>query len=156
MKLFNNETATDLEKLNNVVAVSLDDIKAEIDQIVDNFDIDNVRPERLNIIGNMLGYKLGRETDPDFKRRSLKTAIDFYKSKGTPESIRILFFTLGFDVEVIPLWTADFQEQIEIAAPYIRVATPVLKHVFAPGYYDVHVLNPDEQGGVLVGAVQFL
>lgn len=155
MKLFDSETATDLEALNNVIAVSLDDLKAEIDQIVDNFDIDNAKAARLNIIGNLLGYKLGRETDPDFQRRSLKTAIDFYKAKGTPDSIKILFYTLGFDVEVIPLWSADFQEQILIEPPYISIAMISIPDNFQPGYYDVSVLNPDLQTATEVGGYQF-
>lgn len=140
---FSSPSDTDIKKLTNVVSYTLDELKSYIDQFIDNFDIERVEPKNINIIGNLLGYPFSNETEVEFKRRLLRTAIEFYKAKGTSDSIKILFYTLGLNVEVTPLWTADFQDFVEISPPYVQaeVDVPSLTGL----YKDVTIINPDEQ-----------
>lgn len=139
---FDYENSTDLEKFNNSVAATLDEIKLYIDKLVDTLDIDFCPKDKLYIIANLLGYELNREDDPDFQRRQLKSVIDSYKAKGTSDSIKILFYTLGVNVEVVPLWTPDFKQEVSLVPPYIQI---VGTNQNPTGTFDVIVINPDEQ-----------
>jgi phage tail P2-like protein len=145
---FNWDTTTDIQKITQTVAVSLDELKAWIDQILDNLSIDSCPIEHLNIIANLLGYPANKEDDPDFIRRSLRNAINLYKSKGTEESIKVIFYNLGFNVDIVPLWTADFVEKVQIFPPYIATKVPVISKTGIPynaGYVDITIMNPDDQ-----------
>lgn len=142
MSNFDYNNSSDIEKLNHIAAVTLDQIKALIDQLIDVYDLDFVKDEHLNIIASILGYPLDREDDNEFKRRQLKAAIDSYKAKGTEESIRVLFYTMGLNVEVIPLWTPDFREEITLTPPYVRIASTPEN---SEGFKDVILINPDSQ-----------
>ena len=156
---FDYANATDVQKLNQTVAVTLDEIKAWIDQILDNLNVDTCPVEHLNIIANLLGYPVNKEDDPDFVRRSLKSAISLYKSKGTEEAIKVIFYNLGFNVEVVPLWTPDFIEQVSVSPPYIEARVPTIPIGGIPydvGYCDVTVMNPDEQTSTASGMYQFV
>jgi phage tail-like protein len=142
---FNTPANTDLKKLVNVAAYTLDELKAYIDQFVDNFDIERVDPKNISIISNLLGYPFSNETEIEFKRRLLRTAIDFYKAKGTADSIKILFYTLGLNVDVVPLWTADFKDFVEITPPYVQAEITLVEADITGAYKDVTIINPDEQ-----------
>lgn len=149
---FDYQNASDVEALNQTVAVTMDEIKAFIDQLFDNFNVDTCSTEHLNIIANVLGYPIDKEDDPDFIRKSLKNAISLYKSKGTAECIKVLFYNLGFYVDVVPLWTPDFVENVRIYPPYLKVDPAA----YAIGFYDVTVINPDEQFTTAPGAIQII
>lgn len=156
---FDYETSTDLQKLNQSVAVTLDEVKAWVDQILDNLNVDICPVEHLNIIANLLGYPINKEDDPDFIRRSLRNAINLYKSKGTEESIKVIFYNLGFNVEVVPLWTVDFIEQVQIYPPYIATKVPNIPAGGIPynsGYVEVTVMNPDDQSVTVTDGYQFI
>jgi phage tail P2-like protein len=156
---FDYSRATDVQKLNQTVAVTLDEVKAWVDQILDNLNIDTCPVEHMNIIANLLGYPINKEDDPDFIRRSLKNAINLYKSKGTEEAIKVIFYNLGFNVEVVPLWTPDFVEQVAVYPPYLEVKVPLIPEGGLPyngGYYDITVINPDDQMYTTSGAYQFI
>lgn len=140
---FPSQANTDVKKLVGAAAFTLDEIKAYIDQYMDNFDVNRVNPNNIDIIGNLIGYPFSNETEPEFKRKLLQTAIDFYKAKGTEDSIRILFYTLGLNVDVVPLWTADYVDIVEISSPYMRVTFNLSEKT--NNYADVTVINPDEQ-----------
>ena len=144
---FNYASGSSYQVLNHEVAITLDELKGYIDQLLDNFDIDKVSDEHLYIIADLIGFPIDKETDPDFKRRSLRSAIDLYKAKGTVESVVILFYTLGLNVEVLPLWTPDYTDMVEIFPPYIVAETAELtgNNKYEPGLYDVTVINPDLQ-----------
>lgn len=150
---FNKKASTDLSKLLNTVALTLDELKAYVDQFVDNIDIERVDPKNIDIPAHLLGYPFSNETEPEFKRKLLRTAIDFYKAKGTAESIRILFYTLGLNVEVVPLWSADFVSYVDVTPPYIQF---YYEMIGAPtgNYNDVTVINPDEQFYTSTSAIQ--
>ena len=155
---FDYENATDVAAIVQQCAITLDEAKAFIDQLLNVFDVESCPVENLNIVANILGYPIGSEDDPDFIRRSLKNAISLYKAKGTADSIKVLFYNLGFYVDVVPLWTPDFVESVEIFPPYIKAIIAKINsgNPNKPGYYDVTVLNPDEQSDTSVGAFQYV
>ena len=155
---FDYEHATDVDSLVHEAAITLDDAKAFIDQLLNSFDIEACPVENLNIIANILGYPIDREDDPDFVRRSLRNAISLYKAKGTADSIKVLFYNLGFYIDVVPLWTPDFIETVQVLPPYLKATLAKINtgNVNKLGYYDVTVMNPDEQIATSVGAFQYI
>jgi phage tail-like protein len=151
--------ATDADALTHEVAITLDEAKAAIDQLLNSFDVEACPVENLNIIANILGFPIDREDDPDFVRRGLKSAISLYKAKGTAESIKVLFYNLGFYVDVVPLWTPDFVEKVRVSPPYIKAvvaSVPPNGNPYLAGFYDVTVMNPDEQYDTSSGAFQYI
>jgi hypothetical protein len=155
--VFDYDRASDVSILTHEVAITLDTAKAYIDQLLNSFDIDACPVEHLNIIANLLGYPVDKEEDSDFVRRSLRNTINMYKAKGTEDSIKILFYNLGFNVEIFPQWTADFIERVKLSPPYIKVFQQLVpKNAYKPGYNDVMVINPDRQYDTSTDAYQYL
>lgn len=150
---FDTENKSDVQAVTQLAAMTLDTVKFYIDTILDNFDIDRVPDENLDIIHNILGYPRDKEEEPSFLRKNLKYAIDLYKTKGTVDSIKILFYSLGIDVDIIPLWTPDYTEYIEITPPYIKFVLPQLQ--YTASYTDITVVNPDEQMYTSSNSYQF-
>ena len=142
VRRYDYDNRTDLENFNHVIALNLDEMKAFIDEVSDVLSIDFVDKEYFGIIASLLNVDLNREEDEFLQRRQLKTALDTIKSKGTLECFKVLMYTFGLVIDIIPLWTPDYVEDIAISAPYIRIdnfpALPIDK-------YDVVVFNPDEQ-----------
>jgi len=150
---FNTENKSDVRAVTQLAAMTLDNVKYFIDTLLDNFDIDRVPDENLDIIHNILGYPQDKEEDPSFLRKNLKYAIDLYKTKGTVDSIKILFYSLGIDVDIIPLWTPDYTEYVEISPPYIKLTMPAVQYLAQS--VDVTVVNPDEQLYTYTSGYQF-
>ena len=123
-------------------AIALDEIKTWIDQLLDLTSIDYAKDEHLSVIAKLLGYPFTKEDDPDIQRKFLRSAIPFYKSKGTVECFKILFYNLGYQVEVLPLWTANLVTDQTVLPPYLKISA---MSALSQGYYDVHVINPDLQ-----------
>ena len=153
---FDYSSASDADALTHQVAITLDEAKAFIDQLLNNFDVEACPVEHLNIIANILGYPIDREDDPDFVRKSLRSAISLYKTKGTEDAVKVFFYNLGFYVDVVPLWTPDVTENVEIFPPYLKAYLPtVTGNPYKVGYYDVTVINPDNQFDTSTGAYQY-
>lgn len=150
---FDYKNASDVEALTHVMAVTLDDVKYEIDQLPDSLDLDFSKPEHLNIIADLLAYQIDKEDDPDFQRKQLRVAIDSYKTKGTVESVKVLFYTLGFNVEVIPLWTPTYVDYIPVYPPFISVSSSPATDI--PQTVDVIVINPDNQSDTKVNSYEY-
>lgn len=150
---FNKTATTDLNKLISGVALTLDEIKADIDLFIDNIDIEKVAPNNISIPANLLGYPFSTETEVEFKRKLLRTAVDFYKAKGTADSIKILFYTLGLNVEVVPLWTADFVSYVDVIPPYLQVSFE-LNTEPTGNYKNLSIINPDGQQHTAIAAIQ--
>src|ERR1035437_9313023 len=129
-----------------------------LDQLLNSFDIEACPVENLNIIANILGFPINKDDDPDFMRRSLRNAIALYKAKGTADSVKVLFYNLGFYVDVVPLWTPDFTESVQIFPPYVKATISKITsgNPYKPGYYDITIINPDNQSDTSVGAFQYL
>ena len=155
---FDYSKASDASALTHEVAISLDTAKAFIDQLLNSFDIEAAPVENLNIIANILGFPVNKDDDPDFMRRSLRNAIALYKAKGTSDSVKVLFYNLGFYVDVVPLWTPDFTESVQIFPPYVKATISKITsgNPYRPGYYDVTIINPDNQSDTSIGAFQYL
>lgn len=152
---FNLDGKSDVHIITQLAAMTLDSVKAFIDNLLDNFDIDRVPDENLGLINNLLGYPKDKEQDPDFVRKNLKYAIDLYKAKGTEDSIKILFYNLGINVDLIPLWTPDYTEYVEVYPPYIKVSVPSLQSAYPTSLVDITVENPDGQMYTYVNGYQF-
>lgn len=134
--------ATDLQQFNKIVAVSLDEVKSFIDELTDILDPTFAKKETLPILAAMLNVTLNKNEDDIFQRRQIKTAVDLFKAKGTEEAFKALLYNIGFSAEVIPLWTADYSEEVVVTAPYIRIDNLV---VLQEGMQEIYVVNPDEQ-----------
>lgn len=133
---------TDIKNLTQGVAVTLDEVKAEIDRIMDVFDVEFCPAEDLPIIGALFGFEIDTTEDPEYQRKLLKTAIDVIKNKGTFDSFKIIFKNLGFDITIKPQWTADYYEEVTVNLPYIQLDNLPAMDV---GFYDIVVINPDDQ-----------
>ena len=144
-------SSADVTGLVKTCAVTLDQVKAYVDEFVYNLDVNKLRSENFSIVANDLGVELETTDIDEFNKRNILLAIDSYKSKGTLDSIRILFYTLGFDVEVVPLWTPDYIEDVILPPPYLYFTLPKyfpltsVPSPFPVGTVDVSVSNPDGQ-----------
>jgi P2-related tail formation protein len=141
--------------LNNLASITLDDCLAQVDQLPYILDIEKCPDDKLHVISNLIGYPVDNQDDPNLRRNILKYAIDFYKVKGTPDSVRILFYTLGFDIDVVPLWTPDYQETKEVFPPYLKITLPITTNPYPSGYYSITVQNPDNQTDTETSAFQY-
>lgn len=142
INIYNYNEKTDLENFNRVIAISLDELKAFIDEISDVLSIEFANKEQLAIIASLLHVTLDRNEDEFLQRKQLKTALDIIKTKGTIECFKILMYNFGLDIKIIPLWTADYNRNILISPPYIKIEfLPPL----AIAENNVTVYNPDYQ-----------
>lgn len=139
--IYNYSNKSDLQNFNRVISVSLDEMKSFIDEISDTLSIDFVKPEHFAIIASLLNVDLNKSEDEYLQRRQLKTALDLIKSKGTIDCFKVLMYNFGLEIEIIPLWTADYVEKVPIYPPTIVFTQPEL----SGGSYKVTVLNPDGQ-----------
>lgn len=98
----------DLRQFIQIMAVTLDEIKNYIDSFVEVFDIDRCEDQYLPYIATILGYDLNRSDSTASQRRQLKNAVAWYKVKGTFESFKILFYSLGYKINLLELWTEDY------------------------------------------------
>jgi len=98
----------DLANFVQILAVTLDEVKDYIDSFVEIFDIDRCDSKYLPYIAVILGYSLNKTDSLDSQRRQLKNAVAWYKVKGTFESFRILFYSLGYTIQLWELWTEDY------------------------------------------------
>ena len=143
-KKFDYVNGTDVENFVQGVAITMDEAKAEVDRVMDIFDPDYATIDELPILGSLFGFDIDTKEDPEYQRKLLKTAIDLIKNKGTLSSFNILFHNLGYDMNLVPLWTADYSEEVAINLPYIQISEmPQL----TTGTYDIMVVNPDDQYG---------
>jgi len=133
---------TDLENFNHVIALNLDEMKAFIDEVSDNLSIEFVDEKYFGIIAALLNVDLNKSEDPNLQRQQLRTALDTIRSKGTVECFKVFMYNFGLTVDVVPLWTPDYYEEIEVVPPYIKVG-PL--DSMATGLYSITVINPDQQ-----------
>lgn len=142
VSIYNYKQKTDLENFNQTIAISLDEIKAFIDQVSDILSIDFVNKDQLAVIAALLGVDLNKSEDVNLQRKQLKNALDVIKSKGTLECFTALLYNFGLDIEIIPLWTPDYSEESLIKPPFIQISSlPQIQ----PGLFAVTVINPDDQ-----------
>lgn len=101
-------TSGDLRSFIQIMAITMDEMKDYIDSFSEVFDIDRCDAQYLPYIAAILGYDLNRSDSTESQRRQLKTAVAWYKVKGTFESFKILFYALGYQIRLYELWTTDY------------------------------------------------
>lgn len=83
-------------KFNTLLGFEFSDISDEIENLSLIYDIENVRPEHLQYIADLIGFKL-RGASPSKWRHQLRLAIDLYKKSGTLEAIQTAINALIVD-----------------------------------------------------------
>jgi hypothetical protein len=86
----------DHRKFSNILGFEFADISNEIENLSLIYDIENVRPEHLQYIADLIGFKL-RGASPSKWRHQLRLAIDLYKKSGTLEAIQTAINALIVD-----------------------------------------------------------
>jgi hypothetical protein len=142
INIYNINTHSDLENFNHVVALNLDEMKSFIDEVSDNLSIEFVDEKYFGIIAALLNVELNKNEDPNLQRQQLRTALDTIRSKGTVECFKVFMYNFGLTVDIIPLWTPDYYEELEVVPPYIKVD---YFDPMATGLYPITVINPDQQ-----------
>lgn len=99
----------DLEDFLQVVALSMDEFDSFIEEFTTIFDVDTCETKYLPYLAKMIGYPLSERDDEDSQRTQLREAVSWYKRKGLTESFRILFYSLGYVINLVELWTKDYE-----------------------------------------------
>ena len=100
----------DLAAFLEVVAISLDDFQEFIDDFPKIFDVEKCPTKYLPYLAKMLNFPLNQRDDEHSQRLQLLYAVEWYKRKGLHECFRILFYSLGYVVSLVELWTKDYQQ----------------------------------------------
>ncbi len=103
-------TIGDLEDFLKIVAIPLDDFKTFIEEFTTVFDPDNCEEKYLPYLAKILNFPLSDRDSTALKRRQLKTAVEWYKRKGLKEGFKILFYSLGYVVNLVELWTENYTD----------------------------------------------
>ena len=96
-------------KFSNLLGFQFADISNEIENLSLVYDIENVKPEHLQYIADLIGFKL-RGSSPAKWRHQLRIAVELYKKSGTIDAIQAAINALitdsVFDVsgKVDELW----------------------------------------------------
>jgi phage tail-like protein len=98
----------DLKQFVELFAMTLDEFDENIQDFQDIWDIDLSPVKYLPYIAQMIGWQFGPNDSEQEQRNQLKLAIPFYKKKGLEESFRILCYSYGLLIDVIPLWSDDY------------------------------------------------
>jgi hypothetical protein len=99
-----------LENFMEVFAITLDEIKQAIDEFTLLFDIDHCDPRYLRTIAEMINYPLEGADNTAEQRKQLKSAIEWYKSKGSKRAFVAILYAFGYYAEIIPLWTQNTED----------------------------------------------
>jgi len=103
------EERGDLGTLLEVVAISLDEFDNFAEQFTSIFDVDTCDEKYLPYLAKMVNYPLSDRDDVESKRLQIKNAVEWYKRKGLHEGFRILFYSLGYVINLVELWTRDYK-----------------------------------------------
>ncbi len=107
-----------LHALTQVFAITLDEIKQSIDDFTKLFDIDHCPTRYLKIIATLLGYPLEDADSTAEQRWQLRTAVEWYRSKGSRKAFQAILYAFGFDAEIIPLWTRKWVDDEGVSHNY--------------------------------------
>lgn len=104
-----DSTYGDLSSFLEVIAVSVSDFETFVEDFTNIFDVDTCDAKYLPYLAKMINYPLSDRDNEDSKRTQLRHAVEWYKKKGLHEGFRILFYSLGYAVNLVDLWTRDYQ-----------------------------------------------
>ena len=99
----------DLVEYLQIIAIPLDEFDTLIEDFTSIFDVETCDPKYLPYLAKMLNYELDDRDDVNSKRTQLRNAVAWYKRKGMEESFRILFYSLGYSINLVELWTRDYK-----------------------------------------------
>lgn len=102
-------TYGDLSDFLKIVAISIDEFDGFIEDFTTIFDVDTCDAKYLPYLAKMLNYPLSDRDNEQSKRNQLKNAVEWYKRKGLHEGFRILFYSLGYVINLVELWTRDYE-----------------------------------------------
>jgi phage tail-like protein len=97
-----------LHAYTQVFAITLDEIKQAIDELPLIFDVEHCPSRYLRTIAELLAFPLEDTDTTSEQRRQLKTAIQWYQSKGSRRAFTAILYAFGFHAEMVPLWTEDY------------------------------------------------
>lgn len=143
----------DLKQYVEVMALTLDEFDQNITDFQSIWDIDLCPKKYLPYIAQMIGWSFGPEDTEAEMRNQLRLAIPFYKKKGLEESFRILCYSYGLLVDVIPLWSDDYLDFVPHPGdPFFPNDTPpdALRHSLLGG---TGTLYPTPHIGIELTAV---
>jgi hypothetical protein len=114
------DVSDDLRQFLQVVAFSMDEFYCFIKDFTTIFDPDKCDPKYLKHLAKLINYPLNtrsfdsevpsiREAAVGRARRQLRQAVEVYKRKGLHEAFKILFYSLGYYIEVVELWTNNYK-----------------------------------------------
>ena len=106
---YQDRSIGDLEDFLQVVSLSMDEFDSFIEEFTTIFDVDTCETKYLPYLAKMIGYPLSERDDEDSQRTQLREAVSWYKRKGLTESFRILFYSLGYVINLVELWTKDYE-----------------------------------------------
>jgi len=109
----------DLTQFLEVFALSADEFYCFIKDFTTIFDPDTCSPKYLKFLAHLINYPLNTRgfdsTTPAVRdaailraRTQLKEAVEVYKRKGMKEAFQILFYSLGYYIELVELWTENY------------------------------------------------
>lgn len=89
----------------------------EILAFEDLFDPQKCPEEWLPHLAERIGLRIDQDFPEAVRRRQIRLALDWYRSKGLEESIRTRFLSLGYEAFVDELWTDGFGGATEQLGP---------------------------------------
>ena len=89
-----------LDQFLGLPAIVLDEIKSNIDQFPELFDLDKCAPQFLPLLGQLVGYRYNPIQDPGHQRHEIKEVIEFYRRKGTIPAMHRSLVRIGWEGEI--------------------------------------------------------
>jgi phage tail-like protein len=99
----------DLADYLEILTLTLDDLDELVSDFPKIFDVDECDADYLPLIAKVLHYPLDERDQESDQREQLRNAVLGYRRKGLNESFRILFYSLGYVVSLVELWTEDYE-----------------------------------------------
>lgn len=106
---YQDSSIGDLSDFLEVVAISMDEFDGLIEDFTTIFDVDTCEEKYLPYLAKMINYPLSERDSEQEKRTQLREAVSWYKRKGLHESFRILFYSFGYIINLVELWTRDYK-----------------------------------------------
>jgi hypothetical protein len=114
----------DLSQYLQVVAISMDEFYCFIQDFTTLFDPDRCDPKYLTYLAKLINWPLNtrgfdstvpsiQEASISRARKQLREAVEVYKRKGLKEAFQILFYALGYYIELVELWTNNYVNFVE-------------------------------------------
>jgi phage tail-like protein len=153
-----DDLTDDLKQFLQVVAIHFDEFWNWTEDFLKIFDPDRCPAKYLPYLAKLINYPLNtrgfdsevasiKQAAEERARRQLRTAVDVYKRKGMKEAFEILFFGLGYYIELVELYTKNYVSFFDAIPPgeypYDSVSNP--EGWFKSPYFGVKILSLNQQ-----------